>query len=151
MDKNDQSLGMIDISEKSKTMRVAKAGAFVRMDSELVDMVRNNAAPKGNIIETARVAGIMAAKKTEELIPLCHNIEIDKVGLSFCFEKEGIRIESIAKTTAKTGIEMEAMIAVAIAALTVYDMLKMFNKEICIEKVLLLEKSGGKDGVYKRF
>ena len=92
----------------------------------------------------------MAAKKTEELIPLCHNIEIDKVGLSFCFEKGGIRIESIAKTTAKTGIEMEAMIAVAIAALTVYDMLKMFNKEICIEEICLLEKSGGKDGAYKR-
>lgn len=146
----NKSLGMIDISDKEKTLRIAKASAFVRMDAQLVEMVKKNEAPKGNIIETARVAGIMAAKKTEELIPLCHNIAIDKVGLSFDFKKEGIRIDAIAKTTAKTGVEMEAMMAVSIAALTVYDMLKMFNKEICIEGVRLLEKSGGKDGDYKR-
>ena len=145
-----KKLGMIDVGDKNKTKRVAKASAFVKLDSDLIEMIRNNEAPKGNIIETARIAGVMAAKKTSELIPLCHNIEIDKVGVDFDYEEDGIRIEAVSKTTAKTGVEMEAMVAVTIAALTIYDMVKMFNKAVEITDVVLLEKDGGKDGPYKR-
>ena len=145
-----KKLGMIDVGDKEKTKRVAKASSFVKLDKELIKMIAENEAPKGNIIETARIAGIMAAKKTAELIPLCHNIEIDKVGVSFEFEEKGIRIEAVSKTTAKTGIEMEAMVAVSVAALTIYDMVKMFNKAVEISDIILLEKDGGKDGPYKR-
>ncbi len=141
---------MIDVGDKDKTKRTAKASAFVKLDAELIKMIRENKAPKGNIIETARLAGIMAAKKTSELIPLCHNIEMDKVSVDFEFKADGIRIEAFAKTVAKTGIEMETMAAVSVAALTVYDMVKMFNRSVEITDVMLLYKDGGKDGVYER-
>ena len=116
----------------------------------MITMIKDNKAPKGNILETARIAGIMAAKKTEELIPLCHNIEIDQVRIDFEFEENGIRIKAMSKTIAKTGVEMEAMTAASIAALTTYDMVKMFNKGIEITDIYLLEKKGGKSGHWRK-
>ncbi len=141
---------MIDIGKKKKTKRMAKAQAFIKLTKDLLEKIKNNTMPKGNVLETARIAGIMAAKKTQDLIPLCHNIEIEHVGIDFKFKKDGILIESTAGTTAKTGIEMETLTACSIAALTIYDMCKMFNRAIEISKIELIEKKGGKSGHYKK-
>lgn len=145
-----KKLGMIDVGKKSKTRRIAIARAFVNLSKVLTDKIKNDEIPKGNVLETARTAGIMAAKKTQELLPLCHNIEIETVKIEFVFKKNGLLVESTAKTTAKTGIEMEALTACSIAALTVYDMCKMFSKSIEITDIFLVEKRGGKSGVYRR-
>ncbi|MBU4305718.1 MAG: cyclic pyranopterin monophosphate synthase MoaC [Candidatus Omnitrophica bacterium] len=141
---------MIDVGNKDTTLRTAKATAFVKLNAELVEKIRNNDMPKGNVLETARVAGILSAKKTPELIPLCHNIELNSVGIDFQLEAEGIRIESIVKANAKTGVEMEAIVASSMAAITIYDMCKMFLKSIEISNIELLEKKGGKSGEYKK-
>ena len=142
--------GMIDVGLKAKTKRIAIARSYVQLNNEIVDKIRNNQMPKGNILETAKIAGIMAAKKTAELIPLCHNIEIEHVGLEFELHDSGVLIKAEARTTAKTGIEMEVMTACSIAALTIYDMCKMFSHSIKIENIELLEKRGGKSGTYKK-
>ncbi len=142
--------GMIDVGNKKKTSRMATANAFAKLGKDLLSKIKNNRMPKGNVLEAARIAGIMAAKKTHELIPLCHNIEIEHVGINFKFKKDGILIESTARTTAKTGIEMEALTACSIAALTIYDMCKMFSKSIEISKIELIEKRGGKSGIYRK-
>ncbi|MFH1504180.1 MAG: cyclic pyranopterin monophosphate synthase MoaC [Candidatus Omnitrophota bacterium] len=141
---------MIDVGKKEKTERIARAGAFVELSPEIIEKIKSNAIPKGNVLEIARVAGIMAVKKTDEIIPLCHNIEIEYADVSFMVKQEGVEIESIVKTTAKTGVEMEAMAACSTAALTIYDMCKMFSKSIKITNIELLEKRGGKSGVYKK-
>ena len=141
---------MINVGNKKKTKRVARATAFVKLDSEIIDKIKENKVPKGNVLEIARVAGILAAKKTPELIPLCHNVEIEYIGMDFSFKKDGVVIESIVKSTGKTGVEMEALNAVSMAALTIYDMCKMFSKSIEIHNIYLLEKKGGKSGIYKR-
>jgi len=141
---------MIDIGDKEKTHRLARATAYVKLNKELVNKIKNNTIPKGNVLETARIAGILAAKKTPELIPLCHNIEIEYVNIDFKLMKDGILIESKVKTTSKTGVEMEALTACTISALTIYDMCKMFTKLIQITDIELLEKSGGKSGIYKK-
>lgn len=143
-------MAMIDISGKARTSRIARAGALVKMSQGLVRKIKENDIPKGNVLECARIAGILAAKKTADLVPLCHNIEIESVELNFKFEKNGIRIESLARATAKTGVEMEAIIACSLAAITIYDMCKMFSKVIEIQDIYLLEKRGGKSGVYER-
>lgn len=143
-------MAMIDVSGKTKTERIAKAGALVKMNPEILKRIRENNIPKGNVLECARIAGILAAKKTADLIPLCHNIELENVELNFKFGRSGVSIESLARATAKTGVEMEAIVACSIAAITIYDMCKMFSKEIEIQDVYLLEKRGGKSGVYKR-
>ncbi|MCG2712318.1 MAG: cyclic pyranopterin monophosphate synthase MoaC [Candidatus Omnitrophica bacterium] len=143
-------MGMIDVGSKDITLRTAKATAFVKLDAKIIAKIRNNDMPKGNVLESARIAGILAAKKTPELIPLCHNIELNKVSVDFQLETEGIRIESIVKASAKTGVEMEAIVASFVAAITIYDMCKMFSKSIEITDVYLIEKLGGKSGVYKR-
>lgn len=143
-------LGMIDVTEKVATKRIAKAHAFVKLDKELLEMIKNNKVPKGNILEIARIAGVTGGKKTSDLIPYCHNIQIGKIGVDFKLDNSGVHIYSMAKTTDKTGIEMEAMVACSLAALTIYDMLKMFNKKIEISQVWLTEKDGGKDGIFKR-
>jgi len=143
-------MAMIDVGGKVRTARIARAGALVKMNQGLVRRIKENNIPKGNVLECARIAGILAAKKTSDLVPLCHNLELESVELNFKFEKNGIRIESLAKATAKTGVEMEAMVACSLAAITVYDMCKMFSKAIEIQDVYLLEKRGGKSGVYKR-
>lgn len=145
-----QILGMVDVGIKEKTHRIAKAQAFVKLDEQIIERIRHNKIPKGNVLETARTAGILAAKKTPELIPLCHNIEIEYAQTDFSFRKEGILIESTVKAHAKTGVEMEALAVCSVAALTVYDMCKMFSKSIEITDIYLLEKRGGKSGEYKR-
>lgn len=143
-------MAMIDVGGKVRTARIARAGALVKMSQELVRRIKENNIPKGNVLECARIAGILAAKKTSDLVPLCHNLELESVELNFKFEKNGIRIESLVKATAKTGVEMEAMVGCSLAAITIYDMCKMFSKAIEIQDIYLLEKRGGKSGVYKR-
>jgi cyclic pyranopterin phosphate synthase len=145
-----QKSGMVDIGRKKKTQRTAVARVFVRLGKELVKKIRNKTIPKGDVLETARIAGIIACKKTPEVIPLCHHIEIDCVNIEFFFRKEGLLIESRVKANAKTGVEMEALTACSIAALTVYDMCKMFSKSIDITDLCLIEKRGGKGGVYRK-
>ena len=142
--------GMIDVGLKEKTHRIAKAQAFVKLGREILKKVKNNEMPKGNVLEMARTASIFAAKNTPGLIPLCHIIEIEYANTEFTFKPDGIIIESKVSAHAKTGVEMEALTACTIAALTIYDMCKMFSKEIEIQDIYLLEKTGGKSGKYVR-
>jgi cyclic pyranopterin monophosphate synthase len=139
---------MVDISSKAPTKRTAKAHALVRMRAEVIAQLPDN--PKGNPLEIARVAGISAAKKTSELIPLCHPLMLSHVDVVVQVETDGVRIISSVSTTGPTGVEMEALTAAAVAALTVYDMTKALDKGIEIQDLYLLEKSGGKSGDYKR-
>jgi cyclic pyranopterin phosphate synthase len=139
---------MVDVSAKPATVRTARARAFVKMNPTVVSRLKAN--PKGNPLEVARVAGVMAAKKTSELIPLCHPLPLSLVDVEAVVEKGGVRIEAIASTAAQTGVEMEAMTAAAVAALTVYDMTKGLDKSIEITGVCLLEKTGGKSGDWRR-
>ena len=141
---------MVDVSGKESTVRVARAEAFVVMSAETVRLLREKALPKGDPFEVARIAGIQAAKKTSELIPLCHPLPLSQVDVSIEMTADGARIETIAKTTAGTGVEMEALTAASIAALTLYDMCKAVEKGISIGPVRLLEKTGGKSGHWKR-
>ncbi|MFN0167476.1 MAG: cyclic pyranopterin monophosphate synthase MoaC [Bryobacteraceae bacterium] len=139
---------MVDVSAKAETRRTARAHAFVRMRAEVLARLPDN--PKGNPLEVARVAGILAAKKTSELIPLCHPLPLSHAGVDISVEDTGVRIVASATTTAATGVEMEALTAAAVAALTVYDMTKALDKGIEIQDVYLLEKTGGKSGDYRR-
>lgn len=141
---------MIDVGGKRKTKRVARAAAFIRLNREIIKRIKNNDMPKGNVLEAARIAGISAAKKTSGLIPLCHNLGIEYAGVDFLLNKEGITVTSLIKATEKTGVEMEAMVACLVAALTIYDMCKMFSKSIEIQNVYLIEKRGGRGGAYVR-
>ena len=139
---------MVDISSKMPTKRTARAHAFVRMRREVLAQLPGN--PKGNPLEIARVAGISAAKKTADLIPLCHPLMLSHVDVQVTIEDTGARIISTVSTTGPTGVEMEALTAAAAAALTVYDMTKALDKGIEIQDLYLLEKSGGKSGDYRR-
>jgi len=139
---------MVDVSEKAPTKRTARAHAFVVMLPEVIAKLPEN--PKGNPLEIARVAGISAAKKTSELIPLCHPLMLSHADVDVRVEKDGVRITATAATTAQTGVEMEALTAAAVAALTVYDMTKALDKSISIEALHLIEKTGGKSGDYRR-
>jgi len=141
---------MVDVTEKSETVRIARAEAFVEMSSSTVKLLRDNALPKGNPVEVARIAGIQAGKKTSELIPLCHPLPLTHLDVSIEVIDTGARIESVARTKAETGVEMEAMTAAAVSALTLYDMCKAAEKRISIGPVRLLEKSGGKSGHWTR-
>jgi cyclic pyranopterin monophosphate synthase len=141
---------MVDVTEKTETARVARAEAFVEMSAETVKLLRNRAMPKGDPLETARIAGIQAGKKTADLIPLCHPLPLTHLDISIEVIDSGARIEAIAKTKAETGVEMEAMTAVSIAALALYDMCKAVEKGISLGPVRLLEKSGGKSGHWVR-
>ena len=141
---------MVDVTGKEPTRRDARAEAFVMMSSSTLKLLRGNALPKGNALETARIAGIQAAKKTSDLIPLCHPLPLTHVDVSITIVRGGVRLESTASTKAETGVEMEALAAAAIAALTLYDMCKAVEKGISIEKVRLLEKTGGKSGHWVR-
>jgi molybdenum cofactor biosynthesis protein MoaC len=142
---------MIDISSKFETLREARAEARVKMAESTVEAVRKGQVPKGNVLEIARVAAVMAAKKTSELIPFCHPLPVDFVGIDYEMKKNEIVIRSEVRSIWKTGVEMEALTAVAVAALTVYDMLKPLDKELVIEKIVLLEKKGGKSDFQDRF
>ena len=139
---------MVDISSKTPTKRTARAHAFVRMRPQVLAQLPVN--PKGNPLEIARVAGISAAKKTSELIPLCHPLMLSHADVQVTVEENGIRIASSVSTTGPTGVEMEALAAAAVAALTVYDMTKALDKGIEIQDLYLLEKTGGKSGDYRR-
>jgi len=139
---------MVDVSAKQETRRQARAQAFVRIRPAVLKKLPRN--PKGNPLEIARIAGIAAAKKTSELIPLCHPLMLSHVDVNVTVEKNGVRIVASATTTAQTGVEMEALTAAAVAALTVYDMTKALDKAIEIQDLYLLEKTGGKSGDFRR-
>ncbi len=139
---------MVDVSGKSVTRRTASAHAFISMQPEVLAMLPGN--KKGDPLQVARIAGIMAAKKTAELIPLCHQIPLSHVAVDFETKENGIRIVATATTNAQTGVEMEALTAASIAALTIYDMTKALDKSMEIDGLYLLEKTGGKSGTYRR-
>jgi cyclic pyranopterin phosphate synthase len=139
---------MVDVSTKPSTLREAEARAFVAMSPAVVRALPQN--PKGDPLEVARVAGIMAAKRTAELIPMCHPLPLSKVDVQLEVRKDGIAIRGFVRTTAATGVEMEALVAASVAALTVYDMCKALDKGIEIREILLVRKSGGKSGDYHR-
>lgn len=139
---------MVDVTSKSPTKRTAVAHAFVKMRPEVIAQLPTN--PKGNPLEIARVAGISAAKKTSDLIPLCHPLMLSHVDVRVELQANGVRIWASVATTAVTGVEMEALTAAAVAALTVYDMTKALDKGIEIHDLYLLEKTGGKSGDYHR-
>jgi cyclic pyranopterin phosphate synthase len=139
---------MVDVSGKVPSVREAEASAFVAMSSAVIRALPQN--PKGDPLEVARIAGIMAAKRTSELIPMCHPIPLSRVEVEAEVRKDGVAIHTVARTTAETGVEMEALVAASIAALTVYDMCKALDKGIEIQEVILLRKSGGKSGDYRR-
>ncbi|HEX8810955.1 MAG TPA: cyclic pyranopterin monophosphate synthase MoaC [Terracidiphilus sp.] len=139
---------MVDVSTKQPTVREAEAHAFVAMKREVVRALPKN--PKGDPLGVARVAGVMAAKRTPELIPMCHTIPLSKVHVRAEIQKNGVAIRTLARTTAVTGVEMEALVAASVAALTVYDMCKALDKGIEIREVFLVRKSGGKGGDYRR-
>jgi cyclic pyranopterin phosphate synthase len=139
---------MVDVGAKAATVRTARAHAFVRIAPKVLRKLPEN--PKGNPLEVARLAGIMAAKRTSELIPLCHSLPLAFADVEASVEKRGVRILATARTSAQTGVEMEALTAAAVAALTVYDMTKALDKSIEIQDVYLLEKTGGKSGDFKR-
>lgn len=140
---------MVDVGGKAETARSATAEGRIRMSAEALAAIRDGDAPKGDVLAAARIAGIMAAKKTGELIPLCHPLALDAVTLDFAFEDDGVRATGTASLTGKTGIEMEAMTAVSVALLTIYDMAKALDKGMVIEGVRLLAKSGGKSGDWR--
>jgi len=138
----------VDVSAKRETLRTARAHAFVRIAPAVLRKLPRN--PKGNPLEIARIAGIAAAKRTSDLIPLCHPLMLTHADVEVTLEKEGVRIVARAATTGQTGVEMEALTAAAVAALTVYDMTKALDKAIEIQDLYLLEKTGGKSGDFRR-
>jgi cyclic pyranopterin phosphate synthase len=142
---------MVDVSGKAVTARIAIAEGFVRMQQGTLALIREGTAAKGDVLATARIAGIMAAKKTHELIPLCHPLPVTKVTVDFeeTAAPLGLRVEALVKVTGQTGVEMEALTAVSVACLTIYDMLKAADKAMSFEGIRLLEKSGGRSGDYK--
>ncbi|MFV1966813.1 MAG: cyclic pyranopterin monophosphate synthase MoaC [Pirellulaceae bacterium] len=142
---------MVDVADKSVTNRRARASAMVRMASETAHLIRDGGLAKGDVLEVARLAGIMAAKRTGELIPLCHPLPLEAVELSLDFvEETALQIVATVRVTAKTGVEMEALTAASVAALTVYDMCKAVDRSMTIEQVRLEEKSGGRSGRFQR-
>lgn len=142
---------MVDVSAKTETQRVARASATVRMFPTTLALIRNKALAKGDVLEVARLAGIMAAKKTADLIPLCHPLPLTSVKLDFSFPgDDSLRIEAAVTVYARTGVEMEALTAVTIAALTVYDMCKSADRGMTIDAVRLEEKDGGQSGHFVR-
>ncbi len=140
---------MVDVGGKAATARRAVATGTIRMNAEALAAICDGDAPKGDVLAAARIAGIMAAKKTGELIPLCHPLALDAVTIEFAFEEGAVRATATASLTGKTGIEMEALTAVSVALLTVYDMAKALDKAMVIAEVRLLEKTGGKSGDWR--
>jgi cyclic pyranopterin phosphate synthase len=142
---------MVDVSGKAVTNRTAAAEGFVAMSAATLTLVETGTAKKGDVFATARLAGIMAAKRTHELIPLCHPLAISTVTIEFEMVRDpiGVRVRSTVKVAGQTGVEMEALTAVSVACLTIYDMLKAANKAMRIEAIRLLEKTGGRSGTYR--
>ena len=140
---------MVDISAKDATVREAVAKGRINMSAEALEAIKAGAVKKGDVLATARIAGIMAAKKTSELIPLCHPLALSMVAVDFDFDDDGIRVTALARLTGQTGVEMEAMTAASVALLTIYDMAKALDKAMVISNVRLLSKSGGKSGDWR--
>jgi cyclic pyranopterin monophosphate synthase len=141
---------MVDVGGKPVTSRTAGASGFVRMSAATIEAIRKQKTPKGDPLEVARVAGIMAAKRTSELIPLCHPLQLNQVDVELEVRDDGIAVAATARTDGKTGVEMEALAAVSVAALTLYDMCKAVDKEMVITNIRLESKSGGRSGDYER-
>ncbi len=146
--RSDGSVQMVDVSAKPETLREAEAQGDVRLGHTALRALKDN--PKGNVLEVARIAGIGAAKRTAELIPLCHNLPLTGIDVDVVVRGLVVRIRAKVRTTAGTGVEMEALTAVSVAALTVYDMCKAAGQDITIENICLLKKSGGRSGTYIR-
>jgi len=143
---------MVDVTDKAATVRTATAGAEVRMRPDTFELIRDQKVKKGNVLETARIAGIMAAKRTSDLIPMCHPLNITHVQVDFLPDEtqHAIGIRASVRALDQTGVEMEALTAASVAALTIYDMCKAHDREMTIAGIQLIEKSGGKSGTYKR-
>lgn len=143
---------MVDVGDKRNTVREARARGAVLMHRATLGLIQRNAVQKGDVLAVAKLAGIMAAKRTSELIPLCHPLPLSSVDVTFHFDAEEARvdIESVARVTGRTGVEMEALTAVAAAALTIYDMCKAVDREMCITNIRLIEKRGGRSGLFRR-
>lgn len=143
---------MVDVGDKPVTRRLAVAAASVRMHRDTLAMIRSNASAKGDVLGVARIAGIQAAKRCDELIPLCHSLPLDDLCVDFSLDEDlpGVRIQCSARVSARTGVEMEAMTAAGVAALTIYDMCKAVDREMAIESLHLLRKEGGRSGVWER-
>jgi cyclic pyranopterin monophosphate synthase len=149
---NKGDVCMVDVTAKDITCRQAKAMGKIKMNPAVLDLIEKGKVAKGNVLGAAKIAGIMAAKKTSELIPLCHPLELTGIDVDLKIDRKNsqITIESVVRTTGKTGVEMEALTAVSVAALTIYDMCKAADKEMIIGEIMLLEKSGGKSGTFTR-
>ena len=144
---NDGNVNMVDVSDKNQTIRVAKATSKIKLSKTAFEMTKSNDSKKGNVLATARIAGIQAAKKTHELIPLCHQINLTNINIDFILDDSGfITVDSKVKCIGNTGVEMEALTSVTVASLTIYDMLKSVDKRIVINDIHLISKSGGKSG-----
>lgn len=140
---------MVDVGDKPATRRTASAQAVVTMTAEALELIRTNALGKGDALAVARIAGIQAAKRTDELIPLCHGLPLSHVGVDFTFEERALAIVATASTVSQTGVEMEALTAATVAALTVYDMAKAVDRSMRIDAIHLLSKTGGRSGDFK--
>jgi cyclic pyranopterin phosphate synthase len=147
---SDGKIKMVDVGDKTTTVRIAVASAKVMLNAEVLEALKTQTNPKGNPLEIARIAGIMAAKKTSELIPLCHQLNLSKADVTAEITDYGVYLESEVKTNSQTGVEMEALTAVSVAALTIYDMCKALDKSIVISEIRLETKTGGKSGNFKR-
>ena len=142
---------MVDVSAKPETHRLARASGIFRMNPQTLQLIRDRSLAKGDVLEVARLAGIMAAKKTGDLIPLCHPLPINSVEVDFTYiEPDQLRIEATVQVFGRTGVEMEALSAVSISALTVYDMCKAVDKTMSVERIRLEEKTGGRSGTFRR-
>ncbi len=141
---------MVDVGEKSVTRRTATASALVRTRPDVIEAIRAQAVAKGDVLAVARIAGIQAAKRTDELIPLCHSLPLESVEVDLALTPEGVRVTATASLTAKTGVEMEALVAASVAALTVYDMCKALDRAMVVDAVQLELKSGGRSGDWRR-
>jgi cyclic pyranopterin phosphate synthase len=140
---------MVDVGAKPATSRLAVASGRIRMAASAIEAIRAGDAPKGDVLGTARIAGIMAAKRTGDLIPMCHPLALDSVSVDFAWEPDAIRVTASASLTGKTGVEMEAIVAATMALVTIYDMAKALDKAMVIEDVRLIEKRGGKSGHWR--
>lgn len=140
---------MVDVGAKAETRRVAVASGRIAMTAAALEAIRTGNAPKGDVLGTARIAGIMAAKKTADLIPMCHPLVLDAVNLDFAFEEEALTATATVSLTGKTGVEMEAITAISVALVTIYDMAKALDKGMVIGDIRLIEKFGGKSGHWK--
>ena len=146
---DDGAARMVDVGGKAETQRSATAEGFIAMRPATLAAVRDGSGPKGDVLAAARIAGIMAAKRTGDLIPLCHPLALDTVSVDFAFEDDGLSVTARAGLTGRTGVEMEALTAASVALLTVYDMAKALEKGMVIREVRLIEKAGGKSGDWR--